>query len=128
MTYLLDTHTFIWYIQGNEIIKPKCRNRLNASGVKLFLSIASVWEMIIKESSGKLKLDEEVGSIVEKSLKSQVLYELPISITHLKQVGKLSYHHRDPFDRLLIAQAITENIPIVGKDNQFDLYGVERIW
>jgi PIN domain nuclease of toxin-antitoxin system len=95
---------------------------------ELLLSIASVWEMAIKASTGKLTLMAKAGEFVENQLEKDDIQLLPITLTHLNKVEALPFHHKDPFDRLLIAQTAVEHIDIVSIDTIFDSYGIRRIW
>lgn len=98
------------------------------SEVDLLLSIATLWEIAIKTSIGKLTLSQPFDVLIPQQLTVNVIEILPINLAHLSVVSALSFHHRDPFDRLLIAQAMIEQLPIISADATFDLYGVRRFW
>jgi PIN domain nuclease of toxin-antitoxin system len=128
MRYLLDTHTFIWVIQDLKQISEEAQKRLTEPDVKLYLSLASIWEISIKVSTGKLNLQEPLGEFLREQLVLNVIDVLPITFEHVTKVRELPFHHRDPFDRLIIAQSILENLPVIGKDEWFDRYGLTRYW
>ncbi|MBI1286427.1 MAG: PIN domain-containing protein [Flavobacteriales bacterium] len=127
MRLLLDTHTVIWFITNStelpKGIKKLIENPLN----ECLLSHASLWEMAIKFSLGKLELRSELKEIFEIIKKSGIEI-LPINEQHLIKISELPFHHRDPFDRLIIAQALTEGILILSKDSQFKKYDAELRW
>ena len=127
MALLLDTHVVIW-LQSNSVKLPKNTLEILLSVEVLFLSKVSIWEIAIKVKSGKLILDQSVEMFVETFIKSYRVKLLDISLPHIYQTQQLPLHHRDPFDRLLIAQATVEQIPIVSSDEWFDQYEIERIW
>lgn len=121
---LLDTNAFIRMIQSPELLTPKAQKAIQI--LELIVSIASPWEMTIKVSLGKLHLRYSVQEILDRH--SHIISLLPIEPKHLATLVTLPHHHRDPFDRIIISQAIAENIPIVSSDAAFDGYGVRRIW
>lgn len=130
MNLLLDTHTFLWFAidsLGHNLPKPT-RELLEAQGHNLYLSCASPWETAIKVSVGKLNLPQPIRQIVQTEISNNNLNLLDIKLDHLDLLERLPFHHKDPFDRLLIAQAQMENLTIVGIDTAFDQYGVNRIW
>ncbi len=127
MKLLLDTHTFLWFVADNPLLPAPARTLLE-SDADLLLSTASLWELAIKISIGKLHLVKPYEKLVPEQLALNDVEILPISVAHLATVARLPFHHRDPFDRLLIAQALVEDLPIVGGDAAFDLYGVKRRW
>lgn len=115
MNILLDTHCFIWFVNGDKTLSSDSRRLIESSSNNCYISIASLWEMAIKISLEKL--------IIKRPFEI-----LPITYDHTARVSKLSFHHRDPFDRMIIAQALTEKMAIVSHDSAFDLYRVKRIW
>jgi PIN domain nuclease of toxin-antitoxin system len=127
MKVLLDTHAFLWALAGDERMSRLARETF-AGPANLSLSIASVWEILIKVQSGKLKLPRPVGPYVLRKLAENGIELLPIGIDHLLALERLPMHHRDPFDRMLIAQSIEENLPIITSDPWFDRYDVRLIW
>src|SRR5258706_16359098 len=127
MKLLLDTHTFLWFIEDNPKLSAEAK-RLLESEADLLLSVAGIWEMAIKISIGKLSLPSPFDEFVSEQLFKNTIELFPIRLAHLGLLCRLPFHHRDPFDRLLIAQAITEQYPIVSIDDKFDAYSVKRLW
>ncbi len=128
MMILCDTQAYIWAIQQDERLTEKAQEVLGKSAVEKYLSIGSVWEMTIKVSIGKLQLKSPIDAVIEKSLATNAIRLLNINLFHLKTLQTLPFHHKDPFDRLIIAQALSEHLPIVSSDANFDRYGIQRIW
>lgn len=127
MKLLLDTHTFLWFIDDNPKLSAAAKKLLE-SDVDLMVSAASLWEIAIKVSIGKLTLTQPFQEFIPDQLTRNSVKLLEISIAHLAVVSSLPFHHRDPFDRLMVAQAISEKVPIVSVDDKFDLYGAKRLW
>jgi PIN domain nuclease of toxin-antitoxin system len=127
MRLLLDTHVFLWFMTGDKRLSGRVRRAIEDIESELFLSVASVWEMAIKASLGRLILPGPVAEYVAEKLDNGFRI-LPVEWTHASAVEKLPFHHRDPFDRLLIAQAIAENIPIVTADPIFHVYKANVVW
>lgn len=127
MRYLLDTHTFLWFINNSNAL-PESTFNLLESDVELLLSIASLWEIAIKVNIGKLTLPKEYGEFMEEQLNANDVKILPISLSHLDLLSTLPLHHRDPFDRVIIAQSLTENLTVISKDTAFNAYGISQIW
>jgi PIN domain nuclease of toxin-antitoxin system len=127
MRLLLDTHAFLWFIDDNPRLSPGAKTLLE-SDAELLLSMASLWEIAIKVSLGRLTLAQPFNSFLPEQLAKNSVAVLPISLAHLGAVAALPFHHRDPFDRLLIAQAAVERTPLVSADATFDAYAVQRIW
>ena len=125
--YLLDTHTLIWFLEGDSQISPLAKSLVLDTGNQLFVSMASIWEMAIKTSIGKLTLTQPLEQII-KRLPLEFMELLPIEVSHLLAIQNLPFHHKDPFDRILIAQTLTENIGIISIETIFDQYAVKRIW
>jgi PIN domain nuclease of toxin-antitoxin system len=127
MRYLLDTHTLIWTLETPLKLPTAIRRIVQDPGSQLLLSIAIPWELAIKTNSGKLHAERILQRF--ESLVSDGGYEaLETKISDVIRAGSLPLHHRDPFDRLLAAQALESRIPLVSGDRVFDLYGVKRIW
>ena len=126
MRQLLDTHTFLWFVMGNPKISLELRSQIENN--ENFLSIVNVWEIAIKYGIGKLNLGLPFNDFIDQHIVPNGIQLLNIQLEHLGIFVALPLHHRDPFDRLLIAQAIAEDIPIVSADNLFSLYPVQRIW
>lgn len=131
MQYLLDSHTFLWYISGNSDLSSKAKSIIETENSELLISIASLWEISIKYGLGKLEINGTYDSIAEDLMENDIEI-LPIDFVHTKVQANLPLHHKDPFDRILISQALSENIDIIGKDEVFDLYFkdglTQRIW
>lgn len=127
MDLLLDTHTLIWFFEGDTQLSEKAKNLIQDPENQNYLSAASIWEMTIKQSLGKLELSRPVAEILTHILNNGVAL-IDITAEHALKVGELPYHHRDPFDRILIAQSIYLNIPIISKDLRFDDYISNRLW
>ena len=127
MTLLLDTHAFLWFVTGDRRLSRASRAALEHEEARLLLSAASVWEMAIKASLGRLTLPARVEDYLAEKI-AEGFEMLPVDWTHAAAVERLPWHHRDPFDRLLVAQALTEKIPIVTRDRVFRRYGVRVIW
>ena len=128
MQILLDTHTFLWYILANPQLSARAKELIQDFENEKLLSIASPWENSIKISTGKLMLSEPLELYFDEQMRLNSVQMLPITLAHIALVATLSLHHRDPFDRMLIAQSLTEKIPIVSADTAFDQYGVTRLW
>jgi PIN domain nuclease of toxin-antitoxin system len=123
---LLDTHTFLWFVMGNPRITPKIRAQIEDN--ENFVSIVSVWEIAIKSGIGKLNLELPFDDFIDRQIVPNGIQLLDIKLEHLKVVAALPLHHRDPFDRLLIAQSIVEEIVLISADSVFSLYPVQRMW
>lgn len=128
MKVLIDTHVFIWWTSNPQNLSPYVYNLLLDANTEAILSIASIWEMQIKLSLGKLTLASALPELVEDEVKRNQFELLPINLAHVYALSNLPNYHRDPFDRLLIAQAINEQLALVSIDEKFDGYDVERLW
>ena len=128
MRYLLDTHTLLWFISEDQKLSDTGHRLILDSNSEIFLSIASLWEIAIKVNIGKLALDAPFEQLFPKELHFHKIRILDITVDNLVQLTTLPLHHQDPFDRLIVAQAIVEGIPIISKDEAFDLYDVKREW
>ena len=126
MKVLLDTHTFIWAITDERRLSPRARSLIASS--ELWWSVVSLWEAIQKAQAGKLSLQLPAGPFLTGELRSNHVRLLPVSLSHVLRVEELPLHHRDPFDRLLIAQSIEEGWPIITTDPWFTHYPVDVIW
>lgn len=127
MKALLDTHTFLWAISGDPKLSRKAQQIFTGPS-DLWLSVASLWEILIKVQGGKLSMPSPVGPYIVKELAKNNIEVLPINLDHVLRLESLPVYHRDPFDRLLIAQSIEEEWPIVTVDPYFARYPVEVIW
>ena len=120
---LLDTHALIWWLGGDEQLGPISRAFIEDAGNHIYVSAATSWEISIKRQLGKLEAPNDLDAILEK----EGFSKLPISIFHGEQAGSLPLHHRDPFDRMLIAQAQAEGLQILTKDEHFPAYGISLL-
>ncbi len=127
MKAILDTHAFLWALAGDARMSRHARD-IFAGPADLSLSMASIWEILIKVQSGKLNFPRPAGPYVLSRLAENRIKTLPISIDHLLALERLPMHHRDPFDRILIAQGLEEKLPIITSDPLFRNYPVEVIW
>jgi PIN domain nuclease of toxin-antitoxin system len=128
MKVLIDTHVLIWWTGDTNQLSPLVRDMLADSQNELILSIVSIWEMQIKISLGKLSLQMDLPTLVEDEVSRNIFSLLPIELKHIYGLNDLPLHHKDPFDRLLIAQSMLEKMPIISIDEKFDAYGVQRLW
>jgi PIN domain nuclease of toxin-antitoxin system len=128
MKLLLDTHAFLWFVMGSANLSVNARAVIENPANENLLSVASLWEMAIKVSLGKLTLSAPFDDLIPEQLKLNGIGLLNIGIDHVSLVATLPFHHRDPFDRLLIAQSIADKIPVVSIDAAFDAYGITRLW
>ena len=128
MKVLVDTQTFLWFVLGDPQLSSKARTLIEDPGNEKLISPASYWEIAIKVSIGKYSLSKPYADFVERGIIDNGFVILPIEPKHTAVVATLPLHHRDPFDRLIIAQAIVEQIPVVGNDEAFDAYPVTRLW
>ena len=128
MRLLLDTHAFLWFLAGNRALSRKARKAIESARNEKYLSAASVWEIAIKHSLGRLRLGLPLRDAVQAGTDECGLILLSVNADHAMAVGDLSFSHDDPFDRLLIAQARVEDLHVVSRDEAFDDSGVPRIW
>ena len=128
MRVLIDTHALLWWINNDPRISWRAREVFSAGENKLLFSAASGWEMAIKVNLGKLTVEGPLGSYLSKHLVDVAVEVLPVSLRHAVGVADLPNHHRDPFDRLIVAQALAEGIPVLTADPLVTRYPVETIW
>lgn len=125
---LLDTHSFLWFVTADPKLSASAQ-RLIATGTnEPPLSVACVWEIAIKMSIGRLPRPAPLHTFIPQQLRVNRIEVLPIELRHTFEVARLPLHHRDPFDRLLVAQALVENLPIISVDTVFDSYPIQRLW
>jgi PIN domain nuclease of toxin-antitoxin system len=127
MNYLLDTHVFLWFLDGNANLSKKARSAIEKASNKNFVSIASIWEIAIKMSLGKLKLDVKIEDLKTEILKNNFEI-LPLDFEHIIELSELEEIHKDPFDRVIISQAISERLTIISKDSNFGLYKNVKVY
>ena len=128
MKVLLDTHAFLWLIAGDPRLSRKAKTVFLDSGNHLFFSAASFWEICIKKSLGKISLKEDWIRTIQFELDFNCIQWLPIEVHHCAEIIDLPFHHRDSFDRMLIGQAIAEDMCLLSRDSLFSSYPVTRIW
>ena len=127
MNLLLDTHTVVWYITGDSRLPLSLRKKIDDSSNNCFVSMASLWELAIKSTIGKLELQEDLGMIV-RIIKRSGIVLLPVKIKHVLSISGLPLHHNDPFDRMIISQCKAEKLTMVSCDKQFRHYDLPLIW
>ena len=128
MRLLLDTHGMYWYIEGNQQLSATARTLIQDTSNEVLISPASYWEIAIKISVGKWQLNRTYEEFIDIGLNQYGFQILPILPTHTARLIGLPFHHKDPFDRLLLAQAIVEGISIISNDAALDAYGITRLW
>jgi PIN domain nuclease of toxin-antitoxin system len=128
MRYLLDTHTFLWWITDDERLSSRARDLIRDRRNTLYLSAASAWEIAIKASLGRLEFAGDPEKMVPEQMALNAIEALPIQIAHALRVHVLPPHHRDPFDRLLVAQSQLEDLPLITDDVEIPRYPVEVAW
>jgi PIN domain nuclease of toxin-antitoxin system len=128
MNLLLDTHAFLWFIDGNGKLSPRARELIEDQGNVKLVSVASLWEMGLKMSLGRLELAQPFEELIPKQMELNGFGLLPVRIPHVARVISLPVHHRDPFDRLIVAQCLAEDLSVVSLDLAFDKYSVQRLW
>ncbi|MDR3712969.1 MAG: type II toxin-antitoxin system VapC family toxin [Puia sp.] len=127
MQLLLDTHTFIWFISGDQALPQRALSAIKDTDNKCYISIASIWEIALKSSLKKLELKSDFDNIIDFLAENDIEI-LPINFAHLQRVITLEFHHRDPFDRIIIAQGLVENLTIITKDENFPSYTERLLW
>lgn len=127
MKALLDTHTFLWAISDDPRLSNRAKQIFTGPNA-LWLSVASIWEILIKAKAGKLLLPQPSGPYLVKKLGENRIEVLPIKLDHVLRIESLTAHHRDPFDRILIAQSIEEKLPLITADPLFERYPVDLVW
>jgi PIN domain nuclease of toxin-antitoxin system len=128
MSYLLDTHTFLWFLEGNKNLSSNARIIIENPNNTIFVSIASIWEIAIKTSLNKLKLSVNLEEVKTEIVKNNFEI-LPLDFEHIIELTNLEQIHKDPFDRIIISQAISEKYTIISKDSNFGFYkNVNILW
>jgi PIN domain nuclease of toxin-antitoxin system len=128
MRLLLDTHAFLWFVAGDAQLPSRARRRIEDPRHEKYLSVASVWEIAIKKSLGKLELEVSLDGLVDIGAVDNGILLLEVTRKHAIGVAELAFHHRDPFDRLLVSQAMSEEMAVISRDTAFDDYPVKRLW
>jgi PIN domain nuclease of toxin-antitoxin system len=128
MRVLLDTHSLLWWLDGDPLLSSPARDVISDEAGIVFVSAASAWEIATKHRLGRLPQAADVARDVVKCLRDQGFEPLPVTVAHGQRAGSLPGLHRDPFDRMLIAQAILEDCVLVSNERLFDRYGVTRLW
>lgn len=123
MRLLIDTQILIWFLEGNNLLSKSRHQIISNSKNEVFVSIASLWEMAIKISTGKLILAKPLADVINQ-IAAETIEILAILPEHTLQVSTLPFHHRDPFDRIIIAQSQYENLELMSKDKEFLSYGI----
>ena len=126
MPILLDTHAFLWWVQNDSRLPRSARDAI--ADEDCWLSLASCWELAIKASLNRIVFDRPLSQFLTEQMQANGFSLLPIQFRHVMRVAQFPFHHRDPFDRLLAAQALEQGIWLVSGDGAFDAYGVARIW
>lgn len=131
MQYLIDTHVFLWFVSNAKELSKTAKTLIEDGNNEIFLSIASLWEISIKTALGKLSINGKYESVIDDATDNSIQI-LPINFSHTVEQNRLIFYHRDPFDRIIISQAIVENMNFISSDNVFDNYltgkSIKRIW
>ncbi len=128
MRIVLDTHALLWFIMGNAQLSRRARELIEEPGNVRLLSMASLWEMAIKASLGKLILAQPFSVLFPRILHANDIELLAIGVEHVAAVATLPFYHRDPFDRMIVAQSMVEDVPVLSADSTLDRYAIERLW
>jgi PIN domain nuclease of toxin-antitoxin system len=128
MKTLLDTHALLWLITGDERLSETAKKSFLDQENSLFFSAASLWEICIKKSRGKLSLKSGWLKAIQDEMKINAIQWLPIEMLHCAELTKLPFYHRDPFDRMLIAQAMVEDMQLLSRNSRLSDYEITRIW
>ena len=128
MRALLDTHVLLWWLLNDRALSVTARTTITDDGNEIFVSAASAWEISIKFKQGKLPAAAPLMADLESAIAGEGFSSLPVTINNGERAGGLPLHHKDPFDRMLIAQAIAESLTLVSNERLFDRYDVTRLW
>lgn len=128
MRLLLDTHALVWAMADPARLSPRARLAVTSGATDAYASVVSAWELAILEGLGRVRLGAPLESLFSDGLAALRIRLLPIQVQHAARVASLPNHHRDPFDRLLIATAMTEKLTVVTRDRTFARYGVSTVW
>ncbi len=131
MKVLIDTHTFLWFVAGSMELSETAKKLIKNENNSVYISIASLWEISIKTAIGKLQITDSYETVINDVVENDISI-LPINFAHTVMQNKLPFHHRDPFDRIIVSQSIVENMDLISRDSAFDAYlenlEVKRIW
>lgn len=127
MKYILDTHTLIWFLEGNDSLSKTARNIIEETESPKYVSIASIWEIAIKVSLEKLKLARAIETFLFELSQTDIT-SLPVKLSHTLRLSKLEFFHKDPFDRLIIAQSLEEGFEVLTRDPNFPAYNIVTHW
>lgn len=125
MNLLLDTHAFLWFIDGSAKLSQRARELIEDQGNAKLVSVASLWEMGLKMSLGRLELAQPFGDLIPRQMELNGFGLLPVRISHIARIISLPFQHRDPFDRMIVAQCVAEGLSVVSLDSVFDKYSVQ---
>ena len=128
MGLLLDTHAFLWWMAGDQRLPTTARRAVAADGAEVFVSAATAWEVATKHRLGRLPDADALASDIRAGIAGQNFTELPVTVTDAERAGRLKGPVHDPFDRMLIAQALLHNLELVSNEKVFDWYGINRLW
>ena len=128
MQYLIDTHTLLWITDNNPKLSKKAKSIYLNPANDIYISLASIWEVVIKVSLQKLIIEDTVANFINTQIKGNSIKILDIKLKHIVALENLPYYHRDPFDRLIITQSLLEKIPVLSRDRILDQYPIKRIW
>jgi PIN domain nuclease of toxin-antitoxin system len=130
MRVLLDTHAFLWWIDQHQRLTATARDAIADSQTEVFVSVVNVWEIVIKAKIGRFTMPGDLASFLHQQITTNYFQILPVEMAHALKVYDLADHpdHKDPFDRLLVAQALSEDMALISNDADLDHYGIERIW
>jgi PIN domain nuclease of toxin-antitoxin system len=128
MKYLLDTHTFLWFVTGDTKLSPQALSTIENNGNEIYFSAASAWEIAIKNQLGRLRIQEDLELFITNQLVQNGFRPLSITIIHTINSGNLPLLHKDPFDRILISQSVIENMPLISTDTNIKRYAVQLVW
>ena len=128
MRVLLDTHALLWFLNDDRRLSRHAHGLIADPANDVLVSVGSLWETVIKASLGRLALAEPFEELIPAQLAAERIEVLPVEVRHLAELRRLPFHHRDPFDRLIIAQAMAEGVPVISRDGEFEPYPVTVLW
>jgi PIN domain nuclease of toxin-antitoxin system len=125
---LLDTHAFLWWVEDDARLSAAAREAISRTDNRILLSVVSVWEILVKAALGRLTVDGAVGERIPEQIDRNGFEVLPVHLRHALRLGRLPEVHRDPFDRMLVAQAIEDDLPFITGDRAVSRYPIEVVW